>query len=222
MALYWHPCLAELLRQGYGDRLVIEEKVSLGDMPLRADLLLIRRDPDLALPFPFSLLGERTLVEYKSPDDTASQKDLAQLEIYGLLYVQRQALKSREDLTLWLLASHFQTQVSHASGAYLSNMQEIDTGVRLGTVDGFPTCLIDLSRLPVLPEALPLLMVAKGSQERALVTFLVDHFQEYPEYIRWLQELYVQQLREVLQMKKLTAEQIGLDYHALLDLIGVE
>lgn len=41
MALYWHPYLAELLRQDYGDRLVIEEEVSLGDMLLRADLLLV-------------------------------------------------------------------------------------------------------------------------------------------------------------------------------------
>ncbi len=43
MALYWHPYLAELLRQDYGDRLIIEEEVSLGDMPLRADA----RGPDL-------------------------------------------------------------------------------------------------------------------------------------------------------------------------------
>ncbi len=34
MALYWYPYLAELLRQDDSDRLVIEEEVSLGDMPL--------------------------------------------------------------------------------------------------------------------------------------------------------------------------------------------
>ena len=61
MALYWHPFLAELLRHDYGDRLIVEEEVVLGDMPLKADLLLIRRDPTVALPFPFDLLGERTL-----------------------------------------------------------------------------------------------------------------------------------------------------------------
>jgi len=32
-------------------------------MPLKADLLLIRRDPTVALPFPFHFLGERTLVD---------------------------------------------------------------------------------------------------------------------------------------------------------------
>ncbi len=104
MALYWHPYLAELLRQDYGDRLVIEEELSLGDMPLRADLLLIRRDPDVALPFPFSLLGERTLVEYKSPDDAATHDDLVKLETYGLLYAQREALGKRQDLNIVALS----------------------------------------------------------------------------------------------------------------------
>jgi hypothetical protein len=74
----------------YRDRLIIEEEVTLGDRPLRADLLLIRRDPTVALPFPFCFLGAQTLVEYKSPDDAATQADLVQLEIYGLLYAQRE------------------------------------------------------------------------------------------------------------------------------------
>jgi hypothetical protein len=92
MALYWHPFLAELLRHDYGDRLIVEEEVVLGDMPLKADLLLIRRDPTVTLPFPFDLLGERTLVEYKSPDDAATQADLVKLEIYGLLYTRREGI----------------------------------------------------------------------------------------------------------------------------------
>ena len=116
MALYWHPYLAELLRQDYGNRLDIEEEVSLGDMPLRANL----------------------------------------------------------------------------------------------------------SQLPIAPESLPLLLVSKGPKERELAAFLVDHFQEYPQHLQWLQELHVQPLPEVLAMKNLTPEQIGLDFEALLDLIGKE
>lgn len=142
MALYWHPYLAELLRQDYGDRLVIEEEVSLGDMPLRADLLLIRRDPEVSLPFPFSLLGGHTLVEYKSPDDAATQADLVKLETYGLLYSQREGLVSREELSLWLLASRFRGELSRPRGSYLSEVQSAGSGVRVGHVDGFPTCVI--------------------------------------------------------------------------------
>jgi hypothetical protein len=78
----------------------VQEQVSLGDMPLQADLLLIRRDPAIALPYPLEYLGAQTLVEFKSPDDTADQAGLEQLEIYGLLYVRRQGLRQRRDLTL--------------------------------------------------------------------------------------------------------------------------
>ena len=222
MALYWHPFLAELLRQDYGDRLLVEEEVSLGDMPLKADLLLIRRDPTVALPFPFDFLGERTLVEYKSPDDTATQEDLAKLEIYGLLYALREGLPQRHNLTLWLIASHFHGHVSLRGGAYLARRRDVGVGVQGGTLDGFPTFFIDLARLPFRPEALPLLMVARGTREREMVEFLVDHFHEYPQHVRFLRELHVQTLREVLRMKQLTPEQIGIDYRALLDLIGEE
>ena len=48
MTLYWHPFLTEMLRLVYSDRLVIRDKLPLGDLPLEADLLLIRRDPGRA------------------------------------------------------------------------------------------------------------------------------------------------------------------------------
>jgi hypothetical protein len=69
---------------------------------------------------------------------------------------------------------------------------------------------------------LPLLMVAKGPREREVVEFVIDHYREYPQYVRFLQELHVHILREVLRMKQLSPEQIGIDYRALLDLIGEE
>jgi hypothetical protein len=222
MALYWHPFLAELLRHDYGDRLIVEEEVVLGDMPLKADLLLIRRDPTVALPFPFDLLGERTLVEYKSPDDAATQADLVKLEIYGLLYAWREGIAQRRDLTLWLIASQFRRQVSLSGGAHLAGEQNVGRGVKGGTLDGFSTFFIDLRRLPFQPEVLPLLMVAKGPQEQEMVEFLVDHFHDYPWHVRFLRELHVQTLREVLRMRQLTPEQIGIEYRALLDLIGEE
>lgn len=222
MALYWHPFLAELLRQDYGDRLIVEEEVSLGDMPLRADLLLIRRDSSVVLPFPFCFLGTRTLVEYKSPDDRATQDDLVQLEIYGLMYAQRERIVSRQDLTLWLMASHFAERLSRPEGAYVVGEQGVGPGVRGGALDRFPTFLLDLRRVPFQPEVLPLSMVTRGPQERAMIEFLVEHFRDYPRHMQFVCDLHVQTLLEVLRMKQLTPEQIGTDYHALLELLGEE
>ena len=71
-------------------------------------------------------------------------------------------------------------------------------------MDKFPTFFIDLTRLPFQPEALPLLMVAKSTREREMVEFVIDHFREYPQHVRFLRELHAQMLREVLRMKQLT------------------
>jgi len=89
MAIYWHPFLAQFLRQDYGSLLTIEDEVSLGDMPLRVDLLLIPHYPVTELPYPFCHLGQRTLASYKGPGDTAGQPSLVQLLTYALLYQQR-------------------------------------------------------------------------------------------------------------------------------------
>ncbi|MCS6859408.1 MAG: hypothetical protein NZT92_03695 [Abditibacteriales bacterium] len=219
MALYWHPFLAQFLRQSYGDRLIIQEEVNLGDLPLRVDLLLIRRNPQMMLPYPFNWLGEHTLVSYCSPDDRATWKDLSKLEVYGLLYQLREEFAARSDVTLWLLASRFERDVGKRGGATLTQARRDGRAVRRGSLDGFPTCLIDLSALPVGKATLPLLMVAKGKQEKPLGEFLVEHAAEMPYYLRYYAELHLSSLLEVLQMKKLTAEQIGLDPHDLVRFI---
>ncbi len=94
--------------------------------------------------------------------------------------------------------------------------------MRGGTLDNFPAFFIDLTRLPIAPEALPLLMVAKGPQARQMVEFLIDHARDYPMHLQLLRELHVQTLKEALRMRQLTPEQIGIDYEALLSLLGEE
>ncbi len=158
MALYWHPFLAQMLRLSYADRLIVQEQVSLGDLPLQADLLLIRRNPAIVLPYPFEFPGARTLVEYKSPDDTADQAALEQLEIYGLLYVRREGLRQRRDLTLWLMATTFAANVSQPGRTELTGLHEVGPGVQQGLVDGFPTYLVDLPAVPFSPDTIPLHM----------------------------------------------------------------
>jgi hypothetical protein len=129
MALYWHPYFADMLRRHCGQALDVHETVSLGDLPLEADMLLIRRDPALVLPYPYHFLGQHTLVEYKSPDDTADQAALVQLESYGLLWLQRAKQIHRKDLTLWLVASRVANNVSVAGGAELVRTVALGPGV---------------------------------------------------------------------------------------------
>jgi len=95
-------------------------------------------------------------------------------------------------------------------------MQEIGVGVRGGILDDFPVFLIDLGALPVNIATLPLVMAAKGKNEQALVEFLLDNQAEYASYIGYLIELHGAMLMEVLMMRQMTAEEIGLDMETVI------
>jgi hypothetical protein len=222
MALYWHPFLAEMLRRHCGQMLDVRETVTLGDLPLEADLLLIRRDLAQSLPSPYSFLGQYTLVEYKSPDDTADQAALVQLESYGLLWLHREKQIQRSGLTLWLVASRISKNVSVPGGAEVVQPVVLGPGLLGGWLDGFPVCLVDLQELPFAPPTLPLHMVSRGKQERALADYLVQHYQQHQQDLDVFQRLHPRTLLEVLHMRNLSPEQIGLDYQALLELLGKE
>jgi hypothetical protein len=211
MAIQWHPLLAQFLRQDYGDRLEIQEEVNLGDAPIRADLVLIRRDPKVGLPYPLNDLGAITLVEFKGPKETAGQKALTRLEIYGLLYYERTKLTRRRDLTLWLVASKFSRTVSQPEGTYLADARGVGPGVQGGSLDQFPTCLVNLNGLPVSRETLPLVMVSRGPQERVLAEYVLDHRQEHPDYLRLLMEMHQKAFEEVIKMRELTLEELGVE-----------
>jgi hypothetical protein len=216
MAIYWHPFLTQFLRQDYGSLLTIEDEVNLGDMPLRLDLLLIPRYPVIKLPYPFCHLGQRTLASYKGPGDIAGQDSLVQLLTYALLYQQREGIWQRRDLTLWLLANEFADDTLLPGGVNIVDIQEIGIGVRGGTLDGFPIFLINLGALPVNVATLPLVMAAKGANEQALIEFLLDNHEQYASYIGYLIELHSDMLTEVLMMRQMTAEEIGLDMESVL------
>lgn len=219
MAKYWHPFLTQFLRQDYSSLLIIESEVNLGEMPLRLDLLLIPRYPVIELPYPFCHLGQRTLASYKGPGDTAGQASLVQLLTYALLYQQREGVWQRRDLTLWLMANEFAGDISLPGGAQIADMQEIGAGVRGGTLDGFSIFLIDLGVLPVNVATLPLVMAAKGENEQALVEFLLDNYAEYASYIGYIIELHGKMLMEVLMMRKMNPEEIGLEMETVMGLL---
>ncbi|MCS6858750.1 MAG: hypothetical protein NZT92_00350 [Abditibacteriales bacterium] len=208
MAVYWHPLLAQFLQQAYGDRLIIEEEVNLGETPLRIDLV-IKRARRVALPYPFNHLGERTLLSYCGPNNPATWEDLVKLEAYALLYQIREKIRARCDVTLWLVASRFTRNVSEQRGAHLAQARRRGDGVLGGNLDGFPTCLINLNDLPVNEATLPLVLAARGKVERTTAEYLIDHPALHPRYLLPFARLHSAVLLEVLTMKEMTPEQLG-------------
>jgi hypothetical protein len=139
-----------------------------------------------------------------------------------MLWLQREGLTRRQAVTLWLVASRFAADVSLRGGAELVRQVEAGPGVIGGSLDGFPTFLIDLQELPFSAETLSLHLVSRGRQERPLVEYVLDPHEEQPLAMQLIQRLHAEALMEVLQMRNVTPEQQGLNYQALLELIGKE
>jgi hypothetical protein len=109
---WWHPLLARLLDHALATGYRVLEEVVVGKLPLRLDILLIRReagqllaarrrDVDLLLP----LLNRFTLIQFKGPTDALQRGDLAQLVGCALLWHGQQDERiSNRDISLLVLA----------------------------------------------------------------------------------------------------------------------
>ena len=112
---FWHLAFANLIQDRAPPNFEVQSEVRLSIEPQRADMLLLRRivgerkdKEDIVLPALWPLLGLVTVLEYKSPVNSAFRpRDLLRLVGYGVLYdtAHIDALPKREDLTLALVVA---------------------------------------------------------------------------------------------------------------------
>ena len=224
MAIYWHPLLAQFLKEDYGDRLEIKDSVKIGKMPLELDLLITPSVPTEELPYPFNYLGGTTIAELKGPGGTATHREITQVEIYGCLYQNRKAkVKDRSKITLWLIASKFSKTFNQPPGDYIENVKKIGDGVKHGFLAKFPIYLIDLGELPITLHTIPLLIVYKGDlkREKEIIKFFVEHYQELRRYSYFFSTIHVRAFKEVLkEMDLRNLRGLDLDLPAIIDFFG--
>ena len=109
---WWHPLLARLLDHVLASAYTVSEEVSVGKVPLRVDILLIRRETgkvseagrrELAALLP--LLNRFTFIQFKGPTDALERGDLAQLVGCAFLWHSQQVeLVPRSEMSLISLA----------------------------------------------------------------------------------------------------------------------
>jgi hypothetical protein len=109
---WWHPLLTRLLSHELSTAYSVQDEVLVGKLPLRVDILLIRREAgqlseesqrhlDVLLP----LLNRFTLIEFKGPTDTLRPGDLAQLFGCAFLWHGQQSQREpSDDISLIVLA----------------------------------------------------------------------------------------------------------------------
>jgi len=108
----WHPLLERLLTFSLSPAYTVQGEVLVGKMPLRVDILLVRRlgaeIPDVKrgeVAALLPLLSRFTLIEFKAPTDTLERGDFAQLLGCAFLWHSQQSeLVPREDVSLVVVA----------------------------------------------------------------------------------------------------------------------
>jgi hypothetical protein len=108
----WHPLLARLLDFALSSAYTVVPEVHVGKMPLRVDILLVRREggelPEAKrreVPALLPLLNRFTLIEFKGPTDSLERGDFAQLLGCAFLWHSQQSeAVPRENISLLILA----------------------------------------------------------------------------------------------------------------------
>ena len=109
---WWHPLLTRLMDHVLATAYTVQDEVLVGKLPLRVDILLIRRKDgelseasrrDLSVLVP--LLNRFTLIEFKGPTDSLEPGDVAQLFGCSFLWHSQQTERVPvRDVSLIILA----------------------------------------------------------------------------------------------------------------------
>ncbi len=134
---WWHPLLARLLDHVMGAAYAVQEEVPVGKLPLRVDLLLIRREAGnlseaarRAAGALLPLLNRFTLIQFKGPTDALEAGDLSQL--LGCTYLwrsQHAELISQRDISLIVLARAANESLRDELQSMEGEMLEHDRGI---------------------------------------------------------------------------------------------
>jgi hypothetical protein len=134
---WWHPLLVRLLEWVLRDSCEVRDEVSVGRMPLRIDIVLIRRLeaalPEMAyrdLAAISRRLNAFTLIEFKSPADSLESGDWNKLLGCAHLFVAQaeQTIRSA-DLTLMILAPTLTAGFAKELSDSGRNLREEEPGV---------------------------------------------------------------------------------------------
>ena len=148
---WWHPLLARLLDHVLATAYTVRDEVLVGKLPLRVDILLIRREVgqlseasrrELSVLVP--LLNRFTLIEFKGPSDALEPGDVAQLVGCSFLWHSQQSERVPQgEISLIVLAPSLNEAVRGELRSLGWQASEQEAGV-LRVVGGpFTTWLVE-------------------------------------------------------------------------------
>jgi hypothetical protein len=163
---WWHPLLARLLDHELATAYSVWEEVLVGRLPLRVDILLVRREEgelpeacrrDLSVLLP--LLNRFTLIEFKGPTDALERGDLVQLVGCAFLWHSQQAERiPQADISLVVLAPSVNEAVRDELGCFGWQISEHEAGVHRITGGPFAMWLVETDVMAKLAQPVLSLM----------------------------------------------------------------
>ncbi len=252
MTTQWHPLFAHLLRPLVESHYQVETKMTVGDAPREADLVLLRRTAGVA---PFQGLWRRltiwNLLEFKGPTVSARVADLDLLVELGLgidrrlneeRHKKKEAEVDRGEVSFWYMANHLGRRFRRDAGALLGPLSEDGPGVWRATVLGHPVLLVSNREVPVERDSIPVHLLVREPLEttRKVAEQVADQRDLWQLYAGWIVSMFPALAEEMRKMAKKAelgpiidmrpiikklgmAEVIGqLDVKEVIDAVGVE
>ncbi len=174
---WWHPLLARLLDHELATAYTVWEEVLVGKLPLRVDILLIRREEgqlseshlrELSVLVP--LLNRFTLIEFKGPTDKLEPGDLAQLVGCSFLWHSQQAERVvQADISLIVLAPSVNDAVRDELRCLGWPISEHEAGVHRISGGPFTMWLIETDVMAKLGQPVLSLVSRVFLQERGRI-----------------------------------------------------
>jgi hypothetical protein len=233
MVTQWHPIFAQLLRPLVEAHYEVLTKVSVGDAPREADLVLLRRTS--AGPPPFTglwrWLAPWNVLEFKGPTVSARLADLDALVELGLgihrrlnedRAQQRQARVERPDVAFWYLANHLGRRFLRDARDLLGPLEALGAGVWRAPLLRRSLVLVSGRAVPVDRDSLPVHVLAVEPEEhkRELGRVLERNLDLWPAYGPWLASAFPALAKEITQMGRTKSKKFAFDFRPFIQEVG--
>jgi hypothetical protein len=232
--IQWHPLFTRLLRPQVERYYEIRTEVPVGDLPRRADLVLLRRVGAGPLPFQglWRHLTPWNALDFKGRTEAARPAHLPLLVELGLgiarrLHEEGQAASTRrvaaEGISFWYLASRLGRRFVQAAAGGLQDWGLLSPGVWHGRVLGHPVFLVSTVELPVDDESLPLHVLADEppAREREVGQFLTATQERLAAYGGVFSVFHQATWREVETMAQRRQRTLTIDISPLVETLGL-
>ena len=177
--IQWHPGFcgaAELELRANSDSLIFIPEYNLSKEPLRADLLIIRKEPDVQIANEIGKIFKgHNIIEYKSPDDGLTIDDFYKTAAYACLYKSLGQTVDQypgSEITVSLFREAFPRELFAALRSSGRCIEERFPGIYYITgAVMFDTQIVVMSQLDAASHS-PLRILSRGARQEDVRMFL--------------------------------------------------